>query len=34
VTLALTILGTDVADALAIGWDAFRSAARDDLAGW
>ena len=28
------ILGTDVADALAIGWDAFRSAARDDLAGW
>jgi hypothetical protein len=34
VTLALTILATDVADALAIGWDAFRSAARDDLAGW
>ena len=33
-TLALTILGTDVADALAIGWDAFRGAARDDLAGW
>jgi hypothetical protein len=23
-----------VADALAIAWDAFRSAARDDLAGW
>jgi hypothetical protein len=34
VTIAFTILATDVADALAIGWDAFRSAARDDLAGW
>ena len=34
VTLALTILSTDVADALTIAWDAFRSAARDDLAGW
>jgi len=34
VTLALTILATDVADALAIGWNAIRSAACDDLAGW
>jgi hypothetical protein len=34
VTLALTVLSTDVADALTIAWDAFRSAARDDLAGW
>jgi hypothetical protein len=23
-----------VADALAIAWDAFRSAARDDVTGW
>jgi hypothetical protein len=34
VTLALTVLSTDVTDALAIAWDAFRSAARDDLTGW
>ena len=34
VTIALTVLTTDVADALAIAWDAFRGAARDDLAGW
>ena len=34
VTIALTVLSTDVADALAIAWDAFRGAARDDLAGW
>jgi hypothetical protein len=34
VTLTLTILSTDVADALTIAWDAFRGAARDDLAGW
>jgi hypothetical protein len=34
VTLALTVLSPDVADALAIAWDAFRSAARDDFAGW
>ena len=34
VTIALTVAATDVADALAIAWDAFRSAARDDLAGW
>ena len=34
VTLALTVLSTDVADALTIAWGAFRSAARDDLAGW
>jgi hypothetical protein len=34
VTRMLTILSTDVADALTIAWDAFRSAARDDLAGW
>jgi hypothetical protein len=32
--LALTVLSTDVADALAIASEAFRSAARDDLAGW
>jgi hypothetical protein len=34
VTLALTVLSTDVAGALSIAWDAFRGAARDDLAGW
>ena len=34
VTIALTVLSTDVADALTTGWDAFRSAARDDLNGW
>ena len=34
VTVALTVAATDVADALAIAWDAFRSAARDDLTGW
>ncbi len=34
VTVALTVITTDVADALAIAWDAFRSAARDDPAGW
>lgn len=34
VTIAITVLSTDVADALAIAWDAFRSAARDDLTGW
>ena len=34
VTVALTVTATDVADALAIAWDAFRGAARDDLAGW
>ena len=34
VTVALTVLSADVAEALAIAWDAFRSAARDDLAGW
>ena len=34
VTVALTVLSTDVADALAIAWDAFCRAARDDLAGW
>ena len=33
-TIALTVLSTDVADALTIAWDAFRGAARDDLAGW
>ena len=33
-TVALTVAATEVADALAIAWDAFRSAARDDLAGW
>jgi hypothetical protein len=34
VTIALTVTATDVADALAIAWDAFRAAARDDLTGW
>ncbi len=34
VTIALTVLSTDVADALTIAWDAFRGAARDGLAGW
>ena len=34
VTVALTVLTTDVADALTIAWDAFRNAARDDLGGW
>jgi hypothetical protein len=34
VTIALTVVATDVADALAIAWDVFRSAARDDSAGW
>jgi hypothetical protein len=28
VTLAITVLSTDVAEALTIAWDAFRSAAR------
>ncbi len=34
VTVALTVAATDVADALAIAWDAFRGAAQDDPAGW
>jgi len=34
VTIAFTVVTTDVADALAIAWDVFRSAARDYLAGW
>ena len=34
VTVALTVTAADVADALTIAWDAFRSAARDDLTGW
>jgi hypothetical protein len=34
VTLAFTVVTTDVADALAIAWGAFRGAARDDPAGW
>jgi hypothetical protein len=34
VTVALTVAATDVADALAIAWAAFRGAARDDLTGW
>jgi len=28
------VLAADVAGALATGWDAFRSAAGDDLTGW
>jgi hypothetical protein len=34
VTVAVTVVTTDVAGALAIAWDAFRSAAQDDVAGW
>ena len=34
VSVAVTVVTTDVADALTIAWDAFRSAARDDPAGW
>ena len=34
VTIAFTVAATDVADALAIAWDAFRGAARGDLTGW
>ena len=34
VTVALTVVTMDVANALAIAWDSFRGAARDDLTGW
>ena len=34
VTITLTVAAADVADALALAWDAFGSAARDDTAGW
>lgn len=34
VTLAMTITAADVAEALTTAWWAFRSAARDDAAGW
>jgi hypothetical protein len=34
VTIALTVLTTDVAEALVIAWDAFCGATRDDLTGW
>jgi len=34
VSVAVTVVATDVADALAIAWDAFLSAAQDDPAGW
>ena len=34
VTIALTVVTTDVAGALTIAWDAFRSAARDDPGDW
>ena len=34
VTVVLTVTALDVSDALAIGWDAFTSAAGDGLAGW
>jgi hypothetical protein len=34
VTVALTVVAMDVADALTIAWDTFRSAARDHLSGW
>jgi hypothetical protein len=32
--IALTVLTTDVAEALVIAWDAFCGATRDDLTGW
>jgi hypothetical protein len=34
VSIALSVAAVDVADALAIAWDVFGSAARDDTAGW
>jgi spore coat polysaccharide biosynthesis protein SpsF (cytidylyltransferase family) len=34
VTVVLTVHAADVADALTIAWDTFRSAAHDDLPGW
>ena len=34
VRIAMTVDGRDVADALAIAWDAFTGAAADDLGGW
>jgi hypothetical protein len=34
VTSAFTVAATDVVGALASAWDAFRSAARDNLTGW
>ena len=34
VTVVLTVHAADVADALTIAWDAFCSAAHDDLTGW
>ena len=34
VIVALTVLATDIADALIIAWEAFGSAAGDDLTGW
>jgi hypothetical protein len=34
VTIAMTVDARDVADALAIVWDAFTGAAADDLNGW
>jgi hypothetical protein len=34
VTAAITVVAADVADALRIAWDAFGSAAGDDLTGW
>lgn len=33
-TVAMTVGARDVADALAIAWDAFIGAAADDLTGW
>jgi hypothetical protein len=34
VSVAVTVVTTDVADALVIAWDAFCSAAGDDPVGW
>ena len=33
-TVVLAVAAADVADALAIAWDAFTAAAGDDLTGW
>ncbi len=34
VAVVLSVAADDVADALAIAWEAFRAVAGDDLAGW
>jgi hypothetical protein len=34
VSVAVTVVTSDVAGALAVAWDAFCGAARDDITGW